>query len=221
MSDTQRFLMDMNGAPHPTLNLLGGGAHGWRVRADRRALPCAGWLHVPAALSADELRVAKDASTELFSMGPGDPRLPAGFAGRSETQGRIGNAIAFDRSLESLAFHPAIWPIVMELTMLMLPPPLLLLLLLLPPPPLLLLLLLLPPLLLLLLLEILWLARALHRWHGCRLSPWSCWSPGISPRRRQTLSESVWRRRPRRSRRSRGLRSRRRTARRPSCDGIV
>ena len=78
--------------------------------------PCAGWLHVPAALSADELRAAKDASTELFSMGPGDPRLPAGFAGRSETQGRIGNAIAFDRSLESLAFHPAIWPIVMELT---------------------------------------------------------------------------------------------------------
>ena len=57
-------------------------------------------------------------------MGPPFPRqltrrsaqgLPEGFDSNGKGN-RIGNACAFDRSLEALAFHRSFWPVIMELT---------------------------------------------------------------------------------------------------------
>ena len=70
-----------------------------------------GYLHVPGAMSADELAAAQAAAQRYIDTPPA--QLPPGFGvdGRRYLHG-----FAFDKSLERLAFHTSIWPIIRELT---------------------------------------------------------------------------------------------------------
>jgi hypothetical protein len=70
-----------------------------------------GYLLIEDALSPDELKACQ-AATERYINTPPD-ELPPGFGidGKRHLHG-----FAFDKSLEALTRHPAIWPIVKELT---------------------------------------------------------------------------------------------------------
>lgn len=70
-----------------------------------------GYLHIPGALSEEEVTTAQEAARRYMESKPED--LPPGFKidGKRHLHG-----FAFDKSLERLALHPAAWPIVKELT---------------------------------------------------------------------------------------------------------
>ena len=70
-----------------------------------------GYLHLRQALSDRELNAAREAA-ERYVTTP-ESKLPEGFGkdGKRHLHG-----FAFDRALERLTLHPAIWPIVTELT---------------------------------------------------------------------------------------------------------
>ena len=84
-----------------------------------------GFLHIEGALSPDELREAQEAADRYVHLATNDPtQLPPGFGqggdARTPWAGddarRFVHGFAFDKALERLAVHPAIWPIVLELT---------------------------------------------------------------------------------------------------------
>ena len=72
-----------------------------------------GYIHLPNALSAEELKNAQEAvervvHTPKEEMPPGCAKGPDG--------GGCSNGFSFDKSLEALTMHPASWPIIKELT---------------------------------------------------------------------------------------------------------
>lgn len=70
-----------------------------------------GFLHLQAALTPEQLDAASEAANRYIGSAPED--LPPDFKinGKGHAHG-----FAFDRALEELAFLPAVWPIVLELT---------------------------------------------------------------------------------------------------------
>tara|TARA_Y100000588_G_scaffold385226_1_gene478086 strand:+ start:1956 stop:2756 length:801 start_codon:yes stop_codon:yes gene_type:complete len=70
-----------------------------------------GYLHIPGALSEQEVEEAREASQRYVDTPVED--LPPGFGkdGKRHVHG-----FAFDKALERLALHPSVWPIVKELT---------------------------------------------------------------------------------------------------------
>ena len=75
-----------------------------------------GYVHLRGALSEDELKPAQKAADRYINMSPEE--WPPEFGGDLNRSDLIGlqHGFAFDKSLEVLARHPAIWPILMELT---------------------------------------------------------------------------------------------------------
>ena len=75
-----------------------------------------GYVHLRGALSEDELKPAQKAADRYINMSPEE--WPPEFGGDLNRSDLIGlqHGFAFDKSLEVLARHPAIWPIHMELT---------------------------------------------------------------------------------------------------------
>ena len=87
----------------------------------RYILDTQGWLHVKGALSPTELAEARAAAddyvTATAAAKTGGPPLPANYSGNGVADGKgYGHGFAWARPLERLAFHPATWPIVVELT---------------------------------------------------------------------------------------------------------
>ena len=91
----------------------------------RYMLDTFGFLHIEGALSPDELREAQESADRYVHLATNDPtQLPPGFGqggdARTPWAGddarRFVHGFAFDKALERLAVHPAIWPIVLELT---------------------------------------------------------------------------------------------------------
>lgn len=79
---------------------------------DQRYLfDASGFLHLPGILQGDELQKAQAAVQRYVDCPPDD--LPPGFNPQNDG---YPHGFAFDKALEALAFHPAIWPIVLELT---------------------------------------------------------------------------------------------------------
>ena len=75
-----------------------------------------GYVHLRGALSEDELKPAQKAADRYINMSPEEwPPEFGGDLNRSELIG-LQHGFAFDKSLEVVARHPAIWPILMELT---------------------------------------------------------------------------------------------------------
>lgn len=70
-----------------------------------------GYLHLRNALSKDELKAAREAAERYVTTPEKD--LPEGF---SKDGNRHVHGFAFDKTLERLALHPSIWPIVKEIT---------------------------------------------------------------------------------------------------------
>lgn len=82
------------------------------TREQRYLFDLNGYLHLKGALSEEELSSAR-AAVESYLRTP-EEELPEGFGSKN---GRIfENAFAWDKSLESLVFHPSFWPIVKEFT---------------------------------------------------------------------------------------------------------
>ena len=71
----------------------------------------AGYLHLENVLSSKQLAACQKA-TQRYIDTPVD-QLPEGFGKDGK---RHINGFAFDKTLESLVFHPKTWPIIMELT---------------------------------------------------------------------------------------------------------
>ena len=79
---------------------------------DQRYLfDASGFLHLPGILQGEELQKAQAAVQRYIDCPP--DKLPPGF---TPNNGAYPHGFAFDKALEALAFHPAIWPIVLELT---------------------------------------------------------------------------------------------------------
>jgi ectoine hydroxylase-related dioxygenase (phytanoyl-CoA dioxygenase family) len=99
-----------------------GTAAGAMTEKARYLLDLNGWLHLRGALDGAQLAAARDAAGRLTALPPQE--LPPGIVLEVVADNTKPNAIgchydkafAFDRALESLAFHPALWPIVLELT---------------------------------------------------------------------------------------------------------
>ncbi len=74
-----------------------------------------GYLHIPDALTSDELSAAQDAAERYLRTT--DDELPPGFRVDRERNHFIWHffGIAFDKALERLTRHPSFWPIVLEL----------------------------------------------------------------------------------------------------------
>ena len=72
-----------------------------------------GYLHLPNVLSASELAGTR-AAIDRYIATP-DDELPEGFS-RSDDGKSYANGFAFDKALESLIFHPTLWPIIKEFT---------------------------------------------------------------------------------------------------------
>lgn len=72
-----------------------------------------GYLHLPNVLSNRELAAGR-AAIDRYIATP-DDELPEGFS-RSDDGKSYANGFAFDKALESLIFHPTLWPIVKEFT---------------------------------------------------------------------------------------------------------
>ena len=83
----------------------------------RYMLDTFGFLKLEAALSASELAAAQEAADRYITLAQQEPEaLPPGFEQDSNDNRRFVYGFAFDKGLEALATHPAIMPIVMELT---------------------------------------------------------------------------------------------------------
>jgi hypothetical protein len=84
-----------------------------------------GFLHLHDALSPDELASARAAASRYIAAARSAPETlaePFGQGGNATTPWcgddprRFPFGFAFDKALERLCFHPALWPIVLELT---------------------------------------------------------------------------------------------------------
>ena len=83
----------------------------------RYMLDTFGFLKLEAALSASELAAAQEAADRYITLAQQEPEaLPPGFEQDPNDNRRFVYGFAFDKGLEALATHPAIMPIVMELT---------------------------------------------------------------------------------------------------------
>lgn len=83
----------------------------------RYQLDTFGFLHIKGALSAEELHAAQVSSGRYITAAMTQrDALPPGFRQDPKDGRRFENGFAFDRSLERLVTHRAIWPIVVELT---------------------------------------------------------------------------------------------------------
>ena len=83
----------------------------------RYMLDTFGFLKLEAALSASELAAAQEAADRYITLAQQEPEaLPPGFEQDSNDNRRFVYGFAFDKGLEALATHPAIMPIVIELT---------------------------------------------------------------------------------------------------------
>ena len=81
----------------------------------RYLLDTTGYLHIKNPLSPEELNRAQEAADQQINTPPED--LPPGFYDTpTETHHKFRRAFAFDKALEHLTMHPAIWGIVKELT---------------------------------------------------------------------------------------------------------
>ena len=69
-----------------------------------------GYLHLENVITSDALAEAAEA-VDRYITTPAD-KLPSGF----EQKGLHQHGFAFDKSLESLTMHTALWPIIKELT---------------------------------------------------------------------------------------------------------
>ena len=69
-----------------------------------------GYLHLEGVLQGTALADAQEAAQRYIDTPPEE--LPPGFHG---DKGNYRHAFAFDKSLECLTMHPAIWPIIVEL----------------------------------------------------------------------------------------------------------
>jgi hypothetical protein len=102
-------------------------------KEQRYLLDLQGFLIVEGALSADELDAAREAMDRLSGgIFHGTPELPVDWyegcreehmrgevsdtSGQQKYDGHLKWAWAFDRAIEQLAVHPAVWPIILELT---------------------------------------------------------------------------------------------------------
>jgi hypothetical protein len=81
-----------------------------------------GFLHIRGAVRGAELRAAQAAIERLVAT-PRHEREAAGFTHQADGNyppdgpvARFEHAYAFDRALERVAMHPAIWPAVKECT---------------------------------------------------------------------------------------------------------
>ena len=75
------------------------------------------FLKIEGALSGGELRQAQAAADSYIDAAMESPdSLPPGFRQDPGDGRRFENGFAFDRCLERLATHAAIWPVVVELT---------------------------------------------------------------------------------------------------------
>ena len=72
-----------------------------------------GYLHIPDVLTPEQLASGR-AAIDRYIATP-DEQLPEGFA-RSADGKNYENGFAFDKALESLVMHPALWPIIREFT---------------------------------------------------------------------------------------------------------
>lgn len=70
-----------------------------------------GYLHIKNALAPAELTACQEAATRYINT-PAD-QLPAGFGCNGK---HYKHGFAFDKSLEALTRHPAVWPVLRELT---------------------------------------------------------------------------------------------------------
>ena len=83
----------------------------------RYMLETFGFLHLKGALSSEELAAAQAAAGRYIDAAQHAPEtLPEGFGQDPNDNRRFPWGFAFDKALESLVTHPAIMPIVMELT---------------------------------------------------------------------------------------------------------
>eukprot|EP01045_Picozoa_sp_COSAG04_P007952 COSAG04_NODE_431_length_14522_cov_23.420717_8_plen_364_part_00 len=75
------------------------------------------FLKIEGALSAEELRSARAAATRYMDTAMREAAaLPEGFWQEEHDPRQFHSGFAFERALERLATHPAIWPVVLELT---------------------------------------------------------------------------------------------------------
>ena len=72
-----------------------------------------GYLHITDVLTPEQLASGR-AAIDRYIATP-DEQLPEGFA-RSADGKNYENGFAFDKALESLVMHPALWPIIREFT---------------------------------------------------------------------------------------------------------
>ena len=72
-----------------------------------------GFLHIPNVLTPGQLSAGRNAIDRYMAMP--DDQMPEGFA-RSADGKSYENGFAFDKALESIVVHPALWPIIREFT---------------------------------------------------------------------------------------------------------
>ena len=72
-----------------------------------------GYIHLPNALSAEELKNAQEA-VERVVQTPKEGMPPG--CDKGDERGGCSNGFSFDKSLEALTMHPASWPTIKELT---------------------------------------------------------------------------------------------------------
>lgn len=93
---------------------------GAMTQKSRYLLDLNGWLHLRGALDDAQLAAARDASDRLTALEELPPGIVLEVVADNTKPNAIGchydKAFAFDQALESLAFHPATWPIILELT---------------------------------------------------------------------------------------------------------
>ena len=70
-----------------------------------------GYIHIRNAFSGKELSNALSAAERFVNSKPEELPLGFGIEGKRHL-----NGFAFDKSLERLATHPTIWPIIREVT---------------------------------------------------------------------------------------------------------
>ena len=90
----------------------------------RYLLDMTGYLHIEGAVTGENLKDVQEAANQYIYCHPND--RPPGFGPRGEELSveelgdrpliRYHHGFAFDRCLEALTSHPAIWPILKELT---------------------------------------------------------------------------------------------------------
>ena len=97
--------------------LLGAASQGAVMDAEQRyLLDLQGFLVIKGALSPVELEDARRAADAYSQRAFAGGELPPGFERKGARSSNLQHAVAFDRALEWLCWHPKVWPVVCELT---------------------------------------------------------------------------------------------------------